>query len=89
MTIILAIFQFFIGSNLGRLLGVGLIGLVSTGLAYSGGRISGYNKGYQAAINKIAAQDQEAVGAADQASKTRMDCINQRKQWHVEDGTCS
>ncbi len=47
-----------------------------------------YNKGYAAAINKIAAQDQEAVNAANEARNRVRRCRDAGGVWDSAAGVC-
>jgi len=51
--------------------------------------VTGYNKGYNKAIDRIAAQDQEATSAAAEARKKVLACRNSGGEWNVESGKCS
>jgi hypothetical protein len=66
----------------------GVIAVVATG-ALVGAKIHYQNVGYQNAINAIAAQDKEAIDAADQA-RGRVDaCRASGGVWSQSDGLCA
>lgn len=47
-----------------------------------------YNRGYAAAVQAIAAQDQRAINARDEALAKVRACRNGGGTWNVTDGVC-
>lgn len=58
------------------------------GLAYWGWHNAVWNKGYDAAIAAIAAQDKEAVDAADKARIRVQRCRAAGRVWDIAAGVC-
>lgn len=65
---------------------VALVGALGT--TYVLWRNSVWNEGYQAAIQKIAEQDKEAVDAANEARRKRRDCSISGGVWNASSGFC-
>ncbi len=83
-----AIILDFLRPYLLQLAVAGAVVLVAGG-AFVGLKIHYQNVGYQNAINAIAAQDKEAIDAADQA-RGRVDaCRTSGGVWSQSDGVCA
>lgn len=69
-------------------LAIGAVALALAAGAYTLWHHHVYRQGYDAAIAAIAAQDQEAIHAADQIRLGVRNCVNGGGVWDAEGGQC-
>jgi predicted negative regulator of RcsB-dependent stress response len=82
------ILLFFIETKIGRTIaitGLIIIGILIGWLIF---KTHYYNQGWAAAIHAIAAQDQKAINAAQQARETVKACRDSGHVWDVANGVC-
>lgn len=77
----------FVVANLVRLIVAGLVALAAGG-GFLAVKHHYTTIGYQRAIDGVAAQDREAIDAADQARERVRACIHNGGVWDVAEGQC-
>jgi len=66
--------------------GLVVVAVIGGGISYWS--VHQYNKGWNAAIASVAAQDQEAVDAVNKATSNIADCTNSGGVWRSSSGKC-
>lgn len=68
---------------------IGAAIVAAVGGLWVANNIHEFNKGYAKALHDIAAKDERAVHAADDAKKEVSDCVSNGGVWSTTDGVCS
>lgn len=84
-----AILAFLIDTKFGRTVLFTGLGIIVVGICWLTFSKHYYNKGWNAAIHAVEAQNAKAVEESKKARTTVKDCINGGGNWDVVNGVCA